>query len=91
MIFLSGNVFSCFSITQESFLEDVNCILNSGEVPDLFDNEEIDGIAMELKTAATVCQIPDTRADVYNFFVQVMTMLLLFRTWQGPCLNFTLS
>ena len=57
----------------------MNCILNSGEVPDLFDNEEIDGIAMELKTAAAVNQIPDTRADVYNFFVQVKMILLLFR------------
>ena len=52
-------------------MEDINCILNSGEVPDLFDNEEIDGIAMELKGAAAECQIPDTRADVYNFFIQV--------------------
>lgn len=56
---------------QESFLEDVNCILNSGEVPDLFDNEEIDGIAMELKAAAAESQIPDTRIDVYNFFIRV--------------------
>ena len=60
-----------FDLFQESFLEDVNCILNSGEVPDLFDNEEIDGIAMELKGAAAEAQIPDTRVDVYNFFVQV--------------------
>ena len=52
-------------------MEDVNCILNSGEVPDLFDNEAIDGIAMELKGAAAEAQIPDTRVDVYNFFVQV--------------------
>lgn len=56
---------------QEAFLEDVNCILNSGEVPDLFDNEEIDGISMELKAAAAVAQIPDTRPAVHQFFIQV--------------------
>ena len=57
----------------------MNCILNSGEVPDLFDNEEIDGISMELKSAAAESQIPDTRADVYNFFVQVLAVLLIFK------------
>lgn len=54
---------------QESFLEDINCILNSGEVPDLFDHEEIDGITMDLKQSATQADIPDTRAAVYNFFI----------------------
>ena len=56
-------------LLQESFLEDINCILNSGEVPDLFDNEEIDGITMDLKQSATQADIPDTRAAVYNFFI----------------------
>ncbi|WAR20146.1 DYH6-like protein, partial [Mya arenaria] len=56
-------------IVKESFLEDINCILNSGEVPDLFDHEEIDGIAMDLKQAANQADIPDTRQGVYNFFI----------------------
>ena len=58
---------------QEAFLEDVNCILNSGEVPDLFDNEEIDAISMDLKAAAAEAQISDTRAAVYQFFIKVET------------------
>ncbi|KAH9496161.1 Dynein heavy chain 6, axonemal [Bulinus truncatus] len=57
-------------IVKESFLEDINSILNSGEVPDLFDNEEMDGITMELKSAATEAGIPDTRASVYAYFIQ---------------------
>nr|KAI8735296.1 dynein heavy chain 6; axonemal-like [Biomphalaria glabrata] len=57
-------------IVKESFLEDINSILNSGEVPDLFDNEEMDGITMELKSAATEAGIPDTRASVYSYFTQ---------------------
>ncbi|XP_069117336.1 dynein axonemal heavy chain 6-like isoform X3 [Argopecten irradians] len=56
-------------IVKESFLEDINCILNSGEVPDLFDNEELDGITMDLKHAAAEADIPDTRASVYQFFI----------------------
>jgi dynein heavy chain len=55
-----------FFVLQESFLEDINCILNSGEVPDLFDNEELDGITMELKSLANAADVPDTRAAVYQ-------------------------
>ena len=55
---------------QEVFLEDINCILNSGEVPDLFDNEETDGIVMDLKPDASEALIPDTRQAVFQFFIQ---------------------
>ena len=54
-------------------------MLNSGEVPDLFDNEELDGIAMDLKSAAAQASIPDTRQDVYQFFIEVCT---LYDTYQ---------
>ncbi|XP_064622088.1 dynein axonemal heavy chain 6-like isoform X2 [Lineus longissimus] len=57
-------------IVNETFLEDINCILNSGEVPDLFDNEELDGIAINLKRAAAEADVPDTRNAVYEFFIQ---------------------
>ena len=56
--------------SQEVFLEDINCILNSGEVPDLFDNEESDGIVMDLKPAASEALVPDTRQAVFQFFIQ---------------------
>ncbi len=58
---------------QESFLEDINCLLNSGEVPDLFDDDEIDTLAMEMKSITSEAGIPDTRTDVFNFFIQVRT------------------
>ena len=35
-------------IIDESFLEDINNILNSGEVPDLFESEEYDQMVNEL-------------------------------------------
>lgn len=50
-------------------MEDINCILNSGEVPDLFDSEERDGIRMDLKQAASEADIPDTQESVYQFFI----------------------
>ncbi|CAC5424056.1 DNAH [Mytilus coruscus] len=60
-------------IVKESFLEDINCILNSGEVPDLFDAEELDAIRMELRQAASQADIPDTKDSVYQFFISRVT------------------
>ncbi|XP_077989551.1 dynein axonemal heavy chain 6-like [Glandiceps talaboti] len=57
-------------IVKESFLEDINCILNSGEVPDLFDADDLDSLSMDLKGAAAAAEVPDTREDVYAFFIQ---------------------
>ena len=64
-------------VLQETFLEDINCILNSGEVPDLFDTDELDNICMELKNEATEAQIPDTRAAMYEFFIRVRIIYTL--------------
>ncbi|XP_038073413.1 dynein heavy chain 6, axonemal-like isoform X3 [Patiria miniata] len=57
-------------IVKETFLEDINCVLNSGEVPDLFDNDDLDSITMDMKRAAAEAEIPDTREAVYQFFIQ---------------------
>ncbi|XP_063958044.1 dynein axonemal heavy chain 6-like isoform X2 [Lytechinus pictus] len=57
-------------IVKESFLEDINCVLNSGEVPDLFDNDDMEGIMMELKRVAQDAEMPDNREAVYGFFIQ---------------------
>lgn len=40
-------------ITSELFLEDVNNILNSGEVPNLWENEEKDKIIQEVRDIAS--------------------------------------
>lgn len=56
---------------QESFLEDINSVLNSGEISDLYDKEEIDGIALNLKREAAAADIPDDKQALYQFFIQV--------------------
>jgi hypothetical protein len=58
-------------LLQEAFLEDVNCILNSGDLPDLFEHDEMDRLTMELRPAAAASQIPDTRTALYQFFLEV--------------------
>ncbi|XP_068088957.1 dynein axonemal heavy chain 14 isoform X3 [Hyperolius riggenbachi] len=57
-------------IIKDSFLEDINSILNSGEVPDLFDKEELDGLFVELKTEAVEANMSDSAQSMLAFFLQ---------------------
>ncbi|XP_063728306.1 dynein axonemal heavy chain 6-like isoform X2 [Symsagittifera roscoffensis] len=57
-------------LIKEEFLEDINSILNSGEVPELFDKEEIDGICIDIKNIAMDRELPDTATALYNFFLE---------------------
>ncbi|KAM4694195.1 dynein axonemal heavy chain 14 [Discoglossus pictus] len=57
-------------IVKDSFFEDLNCILNSGEVPDLFDKEELDGIFVELKAAAVEANVSESSQSMLSFFLQ---------------------
>lgn len=56
---------------QESFLEDINNLLNSGEVPNLFEEEDIEQI---LTTVRPLCKLAgkfDSRENILLHFVQV--------------------
>ncbi|XP_069810836.1 dynein axonemal heavy chain 14 isoform X3 [Dendropsophus ebraccatus] len=57
-------------IIQDSFLEDINCILNSGDVPDLFDKDELDGLLVELKTEAAEANMSDSPESMLSFFLK---------------------
>eukprot|EP00599_Poterioochromonas_sp_BG-1_P008225 CAMPEP_0173135378 /NCGR_PEP_ID=MMETSP1105-20130129/1860_1 /TAXON_ID=2985 /ORGANISM="Ochromonas sp., Strain BG-1" /LENGTH=4194 /DNA_ID=CAMNT_0014047373 /DNA_START=78 /DNA_END=12662 /DNA_ORIENTATION=- len=57
-------------IVKETFLEDINGILNTGEVANLFNSEEM-GVIMESlsKACQEVGVNPGIPAEVYNFFI----------------------
>ncbi|XP_075719503.1 dynein axonemal heavy chain 14 isoform X3 [Rhinoderma darwinii] len=57
-------------IIQDSFLEDINCILTSGDVPDLFDKDELDGLFVELKAEAAEANISDSPQSMLSFFLK---------------------
>jgi dynein heavy chain len=58
--------FNDTQITQEGFLEDVNNLLNSGEVPNMLTKEDIEFINNGLSNEARERKI----SDVYAYFVE---------------------
>jgi len=56
-------------IVEETFLEDVNNILTSGEVPNLFPSDEIAGICDEVRSAAKAEGVAETTDALFNFFL----------------------
>ena len=58
-------------IVLESFLEDINNLLNSGEIPNLFGPDEKVQIIEELTDKAKQAGVPNTRENIYAFFVQL--------------------
>jgi len=61
-------LFLCF---QDSFIEDIESILNSGTVVDLFEPDEFDALTMDLKNDAYSVGMSDTPNLLREFFYQV--------------------
>jgi len=66
-------LFICCLIQDESFLEDVNMILNTGDIPNLYDNEERLEIIEKVHCCSTSkyyqCFIPKKPVDSKLFFI----------------------
>ncbi len=65
----------CFLLTDtqvsnEGLLEDVNSLLNNGEIPNLFATEELDKIINELRPAVAELKRDESRSSIYSFFVE---------------------
>jgi dynein heavy chain len=64
-------LFSDTQIVKESFLEDINNLLNSGEIPNLFPQDEKASICDEIRPAAEKVNQADNRDMLYAYFVQI--------------------
>ncbi|CAG9860518.1 unnamed protein product [Phyllotreta striolata] len=63
-------LFTDTQITQEEFLEDINGLLNSGEVPNLYEAEEQQKAIIGCTNAAKEAGLDETNRDtVFNFFI----------------------
>ena len=56
-------------VKSEDFLEDINSILNSGEVPNLFEFDEREKILGELRPLVREKGLSEDRDSVYQFFI----------------------
>eukprot|EP00961_Rhodomonas_salina_P112184 1510010-Rhodomonas_salina.1 len=64
-------LFNDTQIITESFLEDINNILNAGEVPDLFAVDELAKIIDLVRPLAKAAGKLETRDNIYAHFVQL--------------------
>jgi len=62
-------LFSDTQLVKESFLEDINNLLNSGEIPNLFPPEDKVAICDDLGSKAREAGAGDSRDAIYAFFV----------------------
>uniref|UniRef100_A0A1I8HFN9 AAA domain-containing protein n=1 Tax=Macrostomum lignano TaxID=282301 RepID=A0A1I8HFN9_9PLAT len=63
-------LFSDTQVVEESFLEDINNMLSSGEVPNLFKPDEIEEMRGALAPEAKKEGIDDTPANMFNFLIE---------------------
>ena len=57
------------SLPSPPQVEDISNLLNTGEVPNLFDTGETLAIGEAVRTRAKQAKMDGSRADLYNFFV----------------------
>jgi dynein heavy chain, axonemal len=65
-------LFSDTQIVTETFLEDINNILNSGEVPNLFDPEEIEKIIGLVRPLAKAAGKVETREAILQHYIYLV-------------------
>ncbi|GLI62391.1 hypothetical protein VaNZ11_005010 [Volvox africanus] len=62
-------LFTDTQIVQENFLEDINNILNSGEVPNLWANDDLEAITNAMRPIMSAAGLPITKMGIATTFV----------------------
>ncbi|CAK0903564.1 unnamed protein product [Prorocentrum cordatum] len=71
-------------IADERFLVDINDMLSSGNIPDLFTREEYDGIFGGVRNAAKAGGYSDDRDGLFSFFIDKVRKNLHFTLCHSP-------
>ena len=59
-----------FQIKSESFLEDLNNILNAGDVPNIYAFDELDTIYTKMKPACLDLQLQPTKTNLFSLYTK---------------------
>ncbi|OQR83321.1 dynein heavy chain [Achlya hypogyna] len=62
-------LFSDTQIKSESFVEDINNILSSGEIPGLFEKDEQNTIVDSVRAKARAAGVKETKEGLWSFFI----------------------
>ena len=63
-------LFNDTQVVDESFLEDINSLLGSGEVPNLFAADEMSGFREAVRNDARAAGVEETPGDLWAFFIE---------------------
>jgi dynein heavy chain len=63
-------LFTDTQVVEESMLEDINSILNSGEIPNLFPQDELDKICSDMIPVCDALGVPASRDNCVATFIQ---------------------
>ncbi len=61
-------------ILHEQFLEDINSILNIGEIADLYKKEDYDRMEASLQKFMKELRIPPSKENIYTTFVKELRL-----------------
>ncbi len=64
--------FYILQIKDESFLEDLNNILNAGDVPNIYQPDELDNIYTTMKPIVQDSGQPPTKANLYSAYTKLV-------------------
>ncbi|KAL1138664.1 hypothetical protein AAG570_008726 [Ranatra chinensis] len=63
-------LFSDTQIKFESFLEDLNNMLNSGDVPNIYQPEDLDIIYQAMRVPVTDAGLDPTKSNLFQFYLK---------------------
>ena len=63
------NIILSFQVPDEKFLVLINDLLASGEIPDLFADDELENVINGLRNEVKGAGIQDTKENIWKFFI----------------------
>jgi len=63
-------------VAEEKFLVLINDLLSSGEIPDLFADDEVDNIVAGVRNEMKSLGLDDTKENCWKFFIERVRRLL---------------